>query len=232
MKIRSIVVDDEPLARSLIEGYVKQTPYLEFAGSYPNAIEAMERVGKGDVDLIFLDIQMPQLNGMELSRVVGQSVKIIFITAFEQYAIEGYKVEALDYLLKPVSYIDFLKSSGKAKRWFEKEGYADSIFVKSDYKLVRIDIDNILYVEADKDYVHFILESGGEVMSLMSLKSAQLTLPSDKFVRVHKSFIVNIEKIKTIEKNRIVFNKILIPISESYKESFNHIFEIKNRIQR
>ena len=110
MKIRSIVVDDEPLARSLIEGYVKQTPYLEFAGSYPNAIEAMERVGKGDVDLIFLDIQMPQLNGMELSRVVGQSVKIIFITAFEQYAIEGYKVDALDYLLKPVSYIDFLNS--------------------------------------------------------------------------------------------------------------------------
>ncbi len=236
MKINCIIVDDEPLARKLIEDYVKQTPFLSLAGSYSNAVDAFEKVKEGNVKLLFLDIQMPQLNGMELSRMLDGNIKIIFITAFEQYALEGYKVDALDYLLKPVSYADFLKAASKCQKWFERdspktsviESKQKSILVKADYKLLRLDIDDILYVEGDKDYVHINFTTGNPVMTLMSMKSIGELLPEEDFVRVHRSFFVNINKIKTIDRNRIVFDKILIPISDSYKEEFLKIFTLKN----
>ncbi len=227
MTIRCLLVDDEPLALDLLEGYVTKTPSMELAGRCSSAFQAMEMLDKTEVDLIFLDIQMPGLSGLEYSRNLKDGPKVIFTTAFEQYALEGFKVDALDYLLKPISYPEFLNTVNKAKRWFEhfeKTAISEtrtSIFVKADYKLVQIDFNNILYIEGLKDYVKFCLEDNEKsVLSLMSMKSLEENLPESKFMRVHRSFIVNLDKIKTIERNRIVFGKEYIPISENYKEKF------------
>lgn len=227
MTIRCLLIDDEPLALDLLEGYVAKTPSLELAGRCSSAFQAMEMLDKTEVELIFLDIQMPGLSGLEFSRSLKDGPKVIFTTAFEQYALEGFKVDALDYLLKPISYPEFLNTVNKAKRWFEHFEKAaipetrTSIFVKADYKLVQIDFNNILYIEGLKDYVKFCLEDNEKsVLSLMSMKSLEENLPDSKFMRVHRSFIVNLDKIKTIERNRIVFGKEYIPISDNYKEKF------------
>jgi len=227
MTIRCLLVDDEPLALDLLEGYVSKTPSLEMAGRCSSAFQAMEMLDNTEMDLIFLDIQMPGLSGLEFSRSFKDGPKVIFTTAFEQYALEGFKVDALDYLLKPISYPEFLNAVNKAKRWFEHFEKAaipetrTSIFVKADYKLVQIDFNNILYIEGLKDYVKFCLEDNEKsVLSLMSMKSLEENLPDSKFMRVHRSFIVNLDKIKTIERNRIVFGKEYIPISENCKEKF------------
>jgi two-component system, LytTR family, response regulator len=227
MNLRCLLVDDEPLALDLLEGYVLKTPSLALAGRCSSAFKAMEMLENTEVDLMFLDIQMPGLTGMELVRSLPNPPKVIFTTAFEQYALEGFKVDALDYLLKPISYPEFLNSVNKAKRWFELEdkpvapAARNSIFVKSDYKLVQIEFKNILYIEGLKDYVKFYLEGNEKpVLSLMSMKSLEENLPETRFMRVHRSFIVNLDKIKTIERNRIVFGKEYIPVSDNYKEKF------------
>lgn len=228
MTLRCLLVDDEPLALDLLEGYVAKTPSLTLAGRCSSAFQAMEMLDNTEVDLMFLDIQMPGLSGLELSRSLSKGPKVIFTTAFEQYALEGFKVDALDYLLKPISYPEFLSSVNKAKRWFEhfeKDTIPEarnSIFVKADYKLVQIEYSNILYIEGLKDYVKFYLENNEKpVLTLMSMKSLEENLPDSKFMRVHRSFIVNLDKIKTIERNRIVFGREYIPISENYKEKFH-----------
>ena len=228
MTLRCLLVDDEPLALELLEGYVTKTPTLTLAGRCNSAFQAMEMLDKTEVDLMFLDIQMPGLSGLDFSRSLQDGPKVIFTTAFEQYALEGFKVDALDYLLKPISYPEFLNAVNKAKRWFEHFEKASvsetrtSIFVKADYKLVQIEFNDILYIEGLKDYVKFCLEDNEKsILSLMSMKSLEENLPESKFMRVHRSFIVNLDKIKTIERNRIVFGKEYIPISENYKEKFH-----------
>ena len=227
MNLRCLIVDDEPLALDLLEGYVIKTPSLSLAGRCSSAFQAMEMLENAEVDLMFLDIQMPGLTGMEFIRSLPNPPKVIFTTAFEQYALEGFKVDALDYLLKPISYPEFLNAVNKAKRWFELEdkpvapAVRNSIFVKSDYKLVQIEFKNILYIEGLKDYVKFYLEGNEKpVLSLMSMKSLEENLPGERFMRVHRSFIVNLNKIKTIERNRIVFGKEYIPVSDNYKDKF------------
>jgi len=222
--IRTIVVDDEPLARELMGGYVRQTPFLSLEGLYASAVEALDRLGRDPVDLLLLDIQMPQLNGLELSRMIDARTRVIFTTAFEQYALEGFRVDALDYLLKPISYAEFLRAAGKAQRWFESLGtsseQARTIFVKTDYKMLQLPLDDILYIEGVKDYVRIFTADGSNVKTQMSMKSLEETLPSDRFIRVHRSFIVHIDKIRIIERNRIVFGKVYIPVSDSYKDRF------------
>lgn len=165
MKLKCAIVDDEPLALGLLESYVAKTPFLELAGKYSSAVQAMKELPEKQVDLLFLDIQMPELNGLEFSRMVDSRTRIVFTTAFEQYALDGYKVNALDYLLKPISYTDFLQAANKAVQWFEllnqPHDEITSIFVKSDYKLVQIELDNILYIEGLKDYVK-IYEEGSQ----------------------------------------------------------------------
>jgi two-component system, LytTR family, response regulator len=227
MIIRCLLVDDEPLALDLLEGYVIKTPSLSLAGRCSSAFQALELLEKTDVDLMFLDIQMPGLTGLEFTRSLPSGPKVIFTTAFEQYALEGYRVDALDYLLKPISYPEFLNSVNKAKRWFDHTEKAvtvetrNSIFVKSDYKLVQIEFNSILYIEGLKDYVKIHLEGNDKpILSLMSMKSFEENLPEARFMRVHRSFIVNLDKINTIERNRIVFGKEYIPISENYKDNF------------
>ncbi len=178
MTIRCLIVDDEPLALDLIESYVRQTPFLELAGRCSNAMEALEALEKGKIELIFLDIQMPRLNGIELSGLIKDDTRIIFTTAFEQYALDGFKADALDYLLKPISYPEFLKAATKARKWFSmsrtnksEQTSQNSIFVKSDYRIVQIDIPDITYIEGVKDYIRIHTSKGEPVMTLMSIKS-------------------------------------------------------------
>lgn len=233
MTLKCMIIDDEPLALGLIESYVKKTPYLELIGKFDNAIEAFQTLKQETPEILFLDIQMPDLNGLEFAKIVSNETKIIFTTAFQQYALEGFKVNAIDYLLKPIDYADFLAATNKALEWFKvirtpqvqetSEGKKKSIFVKTDYKLIQIELDKITHIEGLKDYVKIYVE--GEqypILSLMSMKSMEALLPSDQFIRVHKSYIVQPQKIKVIERNRIVFGKTYIPISDTYKENFQN----------
>lgn len=226
MTIRCLIVDDEPLALDLIESYVRQTPFLELAGRCSNAMEALEALEKGKIELLFLDIQMPRLNGIELSGLIKDDIRVIFTTAFEQYALDGFKADALDYLLKPISYPEFLKAATKARKWFSmyhsnksEQTSQNSIFVKSDYRMVQIDIPDITYIEGVKDYIRIHTSKGEPVMTLMSMKSMEERLNPDVFIRVHRSFIININKIDSIEKSVAKIGRASIPISDSYKES-------------
>ena len=245
MRLTCAIIDDEPLAVSLLESYVLKTPFLDLQGTYNSALDALSDLRDRPVDLLFLDIQMPELSGLEFSRILNEAdTRIIFTTAFDQYAVDSYRVNALDYLLKPISYPDFLASANKALRWYEllrkpvsseekeesasiaERGGMESIFVKSEYKLLQIELRKILYIEGLKDYVKiFVEDEPRPVLSLMSMKSLEDMLPSDRFVRVHRSFIVQPEKIKVIERNRIVFGKEYIPISDNYKQHFLEMIE-------
>lgn len=225
--MKCAVVDDEPLALDLLESYVKKTPFLELAGKYSSAVQAIKELADKQVDLIFLDIQMPELNGLEFSRMLPSETRIIFTTAFDQYAIDGYKVNALDYLLKPISYADFLQAANKALHQYELTHHSpqtdeiDSIFVKSEYKLVQIVLNRILYIEGLKDYLKIYEEGNPKpILSLMSMKTMEELLPASQFIRVHRSYIVRKDKIRIIDRGRIVFGKTYIPISDSYKQAF------------
>lgn len=225
MNLRCAIVDDEPLALNLLESYVLKTPFLELAGKYSSAVQAMKDLPDKHVDLLFLDIQMPELNGLEYSKMVDFHTRIVFTTAFDQYAIDGYKVNALDYLLKPISYVDFLQAANKAVQWFgllqQPKEVIESIFVKSDYKLVQVDLKKIMYIEGLKDYIKIYTEDASKpILSLMSMKAMEELLPSSRFIRVHRSFIVQKDKIRVIDRGRIVFDKTYIPISDSYKQVF------------
>lgn len=234
MNLNCIIVDDEPLALNLLEDYVNHTPFLNLTAKCSSGIEVIEAFHTHSIDVIFMDIQMPEINGIELSKLIN-NCSIVFTTAFEKYAIEGFKVNAIDYLLKPFSYAEFLTAAEKAKRISETIAAASnsptneqkSIVVKSDYRQRVIDTDSILYIEGIRDYIKISLDDESFVQTLMSLKSIEEMLPSSTFVRVHRSFIVNIDKVKTIERSNIVFGKLYIPISDSYKETFNKMLSKK-----
>lgn len=227
MSINCVIIDDEPLAAELLLSYAKRISYLNVRGTFNSAIAAMRELREHPVDLIFLDIQMPELSGLEFARILPPQTRIIFTTAFNQYAIDGYKVNAMDYLLKPISYDDFLQACNKALEYFtsqqihtsNKEKADRFIFVKSEYKLVRINLDDVLYIEGVKDYVKIYFDNGDKpVMSLMNMKRIEESLPSPEFMRTHRSYIVNMMKVKVIDRLRIVFDKVYIPISDSYKD--------------
>ena len=231
MIINCAIIDDEPLAAGLLKSYAEKTPFLHLIGSYGSALEAMKELRDHPVQLLFLDIQMPELSGIEFAKILPKDTKIIFTTAFQQYAIEGYKVAALDYLMKPISYDDFLKASNKALDWFSitqrQQATAQDrfMFVKSDYKLIRISLDDILYIEGLKDYVRIYLEDGTKVMSLMNMKKLEDYLPRPEYLRTHRSYIVHMTKVQQIDRFRIVFGQEYIPISDSYKEEVQRYFE-------
>lgn len=224
MTITCAIIDDEPLAAGLLKSYVEKTPFLQLIGSYGSAIEAMKELRTNPAQLLFLDIQMPELSGIEFAKIIPNTTKIVFTTAFQQYAVEGYQVRALDYLLKPVSFEGFLKAANRAQEHFTLQARQQNmeqdrfLFVKSDYKLMRVEFDDILFVEGLKDYVRFYLKDGQKVMSLMNMKKLEDYLPKPEFQRVHRSFIVHMPLIPTIERGRVVFGEQLIPVSESYKD--------------
>lgn len=239
-----IAVDDEPLALGLVCAFVQQTPFLNLVGRYSNAIEALKSLHAQPVDLIFLDIQMPDLTGIELARVLdkgqpGKSPRVIFTTAFNQFALESYRVDALDYLVKPFNYEEFLRAATKAKAYFDlvqkpaatipapvpvpvilpEEEY---LFLKVEYQLVRIAFRDILYIEGLKDYVKVHLEKEAKpVLSLTSLKALEEKLPARQFMRIHRSFIVALNKIKAITRNTVQIGEVTISVSDQYKENFS-----------
>jgi len=232
--IRTIAIDDEPLALQLLTGYIKRTPFLKLSGEFDNPFSAIEFLQQEPVDLMFLDIQMPDLTGTELVKVLKDGPKLVFVTAYEKYALEGFRLDAVDYILKPYSYEEFLLAAIKAQNLLNLEGHprehmdfnSDFLFLKSEYKVRRIRFDNILYVEGLKDYIKvFVAGEPKPILSIGSLKTMETRLPSSKFMRVHRSFIVNLEKIETIERSRIIFGKEYIPIGDQYKDKFQEFID-------
>jgi len=231
--LKCIAVDDEPLALKLVETFIQQTPFLELACTCDNAVDAMSIIREKQPDVVFLDINMPNLTGMELARLLqdqpGPIPKIVFTTAYNHYAIEGYRVNAVDYLLKPFSYEEFLRASNKVLQLYEETSNSfqtvaaddEFIFLKVEYQWVRISLKEICYIESLKDYVKVHLENSQKaLLSLISLKALEEKLPSSKFMRVHRSFIVSLDKISAISKNSIFIDKIEITVGEQYKEAF------------
>jgi two-component system, LytTR family, response regulator LytT len=227
--INTIAIDDEPLALQLVEGYIMKTPFLHFLGTFDNPFSAVEFQGDHPVDLIFLDIQMPDLLGTDFVRSMIQGPKIIFMTAYEKYAIEGFRLEAVDYLLKPFGYDEFLVAAQKARKLIELENRSLTglesndkfLFLKSEYKIIRINFNDILFIEGMKDYVKVFLKNEPKpILSINSLKSLEAKLPESRFMRVHRSFIVNLDRVEVIERSRIVFGKVYIPVGDQYKDKF------------
>ena len=231
--LRTIAVDDEPLALGLVAAFVQQTPFLTLVGKFGSAVEALKYLHEhpNEVDLAFLDIQMQELNGLELARVLGPSgPRVIFTTAFPQYALDGYRVDALDYLVKPFNYEEFLRAAGKARAYAElvagpapaapaeEEEY---LFLKAEYQLIRVALSDILYVEGLKDYVKVHLKSTPRaLLSLMSLKAMEEKLPPRRFMRIHRSFIVALDKIEAVRRLTVQIGAVTIPVGDQYKEAF------------
>lgn len=230
IKISCVIVDDEPMALNLVESYVAKTPFLVLKKKCSSAIEALEFIKNEPVDLLFLDIQMPDLSGLEFSKMLPQDTRVIFTTAFDQYALDGFKVQALDYLLKPFDYAEFLSAANKANTWFELlkgknpqhiSEEKDFLFVKSEYKQLRIKLADVLYFEGVKDYIKIWLKDEPKpILTLMSLKSLEEELPETNFMRVHRSFIVSLKNIEFIERSQIVINDQRITVSDQYKPKF------------
>ncbi len=234
MKIRCLAIDDEPLALKQIGTYIEKTPFLETVALCSNAFQALECVRDGKIDLLFVDINMPDLNGMDFVKSLEKKIPVIFTTAYSEYAIEGFQVDALDYLLKPISYVLFLKSANKAKAWFDLNNKPadvvqptqDYLFVKAEHRLIRIHMADIKYIEGSNEYIVIHLIKDKPVTTLMRMKNIESELPENLFMRVHRSFIVNLSQVKIIERNRIIFDeKIYIPIGEQYKDNFQKFLD-------
>lgn len=264
MKLTCIIVDDEPIALDILEDYIRRTPSLELAGRFTSSADALrmladKAVEGRPVDIAFLDIQMPGLGGLEMAKLVGKGgagttggdTRVIFTTAFPQYALEGFRLEALDYLLKPVSFAEFTRAVERSAEWFAIKraaqgrnigvGEASSqtagaqnppqtpqtLIVRSDYKQFVIPISTIVYIEGIRDYIRIHLDGGESLQTLMNMKTVEGMLPATRFARVHRSYIVNLERVKRIERSRIVLDgpdlseTISVPISDTYKEAFS-----------
>ena len=229
MKIKCLAIDDEPLALQQISAYIDRTPFLEKMALCQSAYEAIEFTDQQPVDLMFVDINMPDLNGLDFVKSLKIKPYIIFTTAYSEYALEGFKVDAVDYILKPISYDEFLRAVNKVRDRMTATAAAtsetvtmnkESLFVKSEYKLIRIQLADIKYIESANEYIQIHLETEKPITTLVRLKTIEGELPKDKFMRVHRSFIVNLDKVKVIDRNRIVFDKVYIPVGEQYKDEF------------
>jgi DNA-binding LytR/AlgR family response regulator len=232
--INVVAVDDEPLALQLVKGYIEKTDFLSLAGAFDNPVEAINFIEGADIDLVLLDIQMPDITGTELARVIAGGPKVIFTTAYEKYALEGFRLDAVDYLLKPFSYAEFLKAVRKAQKIIDAERKQlpvvevknDFLFVKSEYKIRRINFSEVHYIEGLKDYIKiWMINEKKPVLSLTTLKSVEAKLPAEKFMRVHRSFIVNLDTVRVIERNRIVYGEVRIPVTDQYRENFQKFLE-------
>ena len=225
-ELTCVIIDDEPMAINLVESYVVKTPFLKLKGKFSSAIEAFDFLQKEPVEVLFLDIQMPDLTGLEFSKMIPKSTRIVFTTAFDKYALDGFKVEALDYLLKPFDYAEFLTAATKAKEWFKLvnskvQERKEFLFVKSGYKQLRIKLSDVLYFEGLKDYIKiWVKDEPNPILTLMSLKTLQEELSKSEFLRVHRSFIVSLKNIEVIERSQIIINKQRITVSDQYKQDF------------
>lgn len=227
--IRCIAIDDEPLALMQISDYINKTPGLDLVGQFESALEVISFLKTNEIDLMFVDINMPDLSGMDFVKSLLNPPGVIFTTAYNEYAIEGFRVDAIDYLLKPISYSDFLKASERAGERLHSDSREDArvesnddfLFIKSEYKILRIRLSDIKYIESMREYLRIHIENQRPIMTLLSMKKMEEFLPKSDFMRVHRSFTVNLNKVTTIERNRIIFDKdVYIPVSEQYKAKF------------
>ncbi|MDD3320234.1 MAG: LytTR family DNA-binding domain-containing protein [Paludibacter sp.] len=234
MKIKCVIVDDEPLALSILENYIQQDIALELTAKFTHPVQALNYLNENETDILFIDIQMPDLSGLELVSSLKNKPVLIFTTAFGEYALQGFKVDAIDFLLKPIDLPDFQKAVHKAKEWLvvRKEKTAqfetnkEFLFIKSEYKIIRINFQDIKYIQGMSEYVKIHLTTNKPIMSLLSLKSLEVQLPSNMFMRVHKSYIVNLQKINVIERNEIVYDDgTIIPVSAQYKTNFQEFLD-------
>ncbi len=233
MELNCIAIDDEPLALEIIRDYIKRVPFLKLLRTFDNAIECIDFLRKNKVDLMFLDIEMESLTGIQLIHALKERPEVIFITAYDSYAIEGFELDAADYLLKPVSFERFVKSVDRvynqivAREGKQKEAgippdlHASGryIFVKTENRLQKIAVDDILYVEGQGDYLRIIAKTM-KVMTLQNFRKLEAVLPAGNFIRVHKSYLVALDKIENVSRNRIKIGDKLIPVSDSYKNTF------------
>lgn len=230
-----IIVDDEPLAVKLLESFVAKTPELRLLASFTDSVEAINAVKEQKPDLLFLDIQMPDLNGMELAHMIPPTTRVVFTTAFKEYAFESYEVSALDFLLKPIRYNKFLAAVEKAKQWYEREPSADdakstSLFIRVDGELRNVTIDNITYVSGMKDYVMFYLDGESKpLITHLTMKAVEAMLPTDRFLRVHRSYIIAVDKIKKIDRNDCIYiGEEIIHVPEGYQQAFHTFIETRS----
>lgn len=237
-EISCAVVDDEPLAVKLIESFIERTPFLKLAASFTDSVDAMTELKTNPVDLLFLDIQMPDMDGMELSHVIPPSTRIIFTTAFKEYAFDSYDVSALDFLLKPIRYDKFLRASEKAKEWFALKDNTENspaasaptdMYIRVDGELKRINVDKILYVEGLKDYVRFhFADAPHSLITHLTMKSVEDTLPSDKFMRVSRSFIVALDHIRSVDRNMCIYTgNAVIKVTDMYRQEFENFIKLR-----
>lgn len=243
MVINCIVVDDEPLAIDIINDYIEKIPFLKLVKSFQNPIEALTAVQEGGVDLVFLDVQMPELTGIQFLKIANNKCRIILTTAYPQYALEGYEHNVVDYLLKPIAFDRFYKAAEKVQ-WLmglapqgAQETQApvttpqpvanDFIFVKTEYKIQKIYLNDILFIEGLKDYVSIYTKTE-RIITLQSMKKIDEGLPDHRFVRVHKSYIVALDKIESIERSRISIGDKIIPIGDTHRDYFFKMIEDKN----
>ncbi len=223
--IKCVLIDDEPLALELLEAHISKTNSVELLQSFTNPIEALQQLEQLQPDVIFSDIQMPELTGVQFSKIVGNKYPIIFTTAYDQYALEGYELDIVDYLLKPISLERFQKAIGKltarntAGTPAVQNAAPDYIFVKSEYKTLKVNLADIHYIKGMADYVTLVLKDQ-KIHTLENLKHYEKTLPASQFMRVHKSYIIAMDKIEFIERNRAVILGEYIPVSDTYKKAF------------
>lgn len=236
MQIQCYTIDDEPLAVELIESYIRRIPFLSCAGSFNNGIDAFAALKHNPVPLIFMDIHMPYISGLELAKIIDTyQTRVIFTTAYPQYALDGYRVNALDYLLKPIRFDQFLSSAERARKHILEiqttgaGGLNGSITIKADYKLHRLDFQEILYIESLRDYVCFHLKNGQKIQTLSTMKNMESQLPPTLFARIHRSFMVNLRLAESIERGHILIQNHKLPISDAYKDDVLVRFGKENR---
>ena len=234
-QLSCIIVDDEPLAVKLLESFVAKTPELRLLASFTDSVEAINAVKEQKPNLLLLDIQMPNMDGMELAHSLSADTRVIFTTAFKEYAFESYEVSALDFLLKPIRYNKFLAAVEKAKQWYEREPSADdakstSLFIRVDGELRNVTIDNITYVSGMKDYVMFYLDGESKpLITHLTMKAVEAMLPTDRFLRVHRSYIIAVDKIKKIDRNDCIYiGEEIIHVPEGYQQAFHTFIETRS----
>lgn len=234
--IRCLAIDDEPLALQQLTAYIKKIPFLELVDSCQSAHDALTVMNQEVIDAIFVDINMPDLNGMDFVKSLPVPPLVVFTTAYSEYAVEGFKVDAVDYLLKPLGLTDFQRAANKVKARYDQQNTAviaqdeeDTLFLKTDYKVIRIDMKDIRYVQSMSEYLKIFLEGRAKpVIVLLSMKKMEERLPENQFMRIHRGYIINLKKIQEVNKNRVIMDEeTYLPIGDNYKEAFNSYLESK-----
>lgn len=234
--IRCLAIDDEPLALQQLTAYIKKIPFLELVDSCQSAHDALTVMNQEVIDAIFVDINMPDLNGMDFVKSLTVPPLVVFTTAYSEYAVEGFKVDAVDYLLKPFGLTDFQRAANKVKARYDQQNTAviaqdeeDTLFLKTDYKVIRIDVKDIRYVQSMSEYLKIFLEGRAKpVIVLLSMKKMEERLPENQFMRIHRGYIINLKKIQEVNKNRVIMDEeTYLPIGDNYKEAFNSYLESK-----